>query len=132
MKYKKKLGFLGEQIVKNHLILKHFSYVQSNYLKRFGEIDLILQKDGKWHFFEVKTVSREMLKLDVTCETSLHRPEENVSRLKLRKIGRAVQTYISENGLEDSSWQFNVACVYFDNKNSKVYIKFLWDIILEA
>jgi len=53
----RKTGDLGESIACRFLINKGFSIVERNYLKKWGEIDIIAKKDGKAHFIEVKSVS---------------------------------------------------------------------------
>lgn len=127
--FRRNMGSFGEAIVKKHLVTQGFRHVESNYLKRFGEIDLILLKGEVLHFFEVKTVSRETSGKGVIHETSGHRPEENVSRYKLKKIGKVIQIYLSERNIfENFDWQFNIACVFLDHQKKRSYIGFLWDI----
>ena len=52
------IGKLGEMLIVKHLRNKGYALVESNYRKGYGEIDLIMKKDGKIYFIEVKTVSR--------------------------------------------------------------------------
>ena len=141
---KKKIGALGERLVVKHLVNKGFVHVESNYLKKQGELDVIMENNGKIHFIEVKTVSRVNFQpgfmnnakdtadpaKNVNRETSEYRPEDNVSRSKLRKLSRMVEIYLIERGLEDKDWQFDVALVYLDQKNKKAYIKFIKDLPL--
>lgn len=122
-------------LVVKHLKAKGYRHVESNYLKRHGEIDLVMEHGGIIHFIEVKTVSREILigqipNYHVIHETNRHKPEENVSRWKLRKISRTVQSYLLERDLGNREWQFDVAVVYLDRVNKKAGIKFIKDIQL--
>jgi putative endonuclease len=130
-KRKKLLGALGESLVAKHLRNKGFNHLESNYQKRVGEIDLVLQSEGKIHFLEVKTVSREKF-AGVIHETRKHAPEENVSKAKLRKISKTVQLYLKEKASPDTEWQFDVATVYLDLANKKAHIKFIKDVPLPA
>ena len=54
---KRKIGDIGENITARFLRSKGFAIIGKNYLKPWGEIDIIVQKQGKIHFIEVKTVS---------------------------------------------------------------------------
>ena len=156
---KKEIGALGEALVVKHLKNKGFVHMESNFLRRQGEIDVIMASSGKIHFIEVKTVSRENMlgdvqkgaqnyktpdirSSDVIHETSIHEtvirednnhsPEENVSAWKMRKLARVVQIYLNVNNFESREWQFNVAVVFLDRKNKKALIKFIKDVPLAA
>lgn len=135
-KRKKEVGSLGEMLVVKHLKKDGFSHVESNFLRRQGEIDVIMEKDQKIYFFEVKTVSREIPlsqtapKLDVIRETGLHLPEENVSAWKIRKLSKVIELYINEKELGDKEWQFGVAVVLLDRNRKRAVIKFIKDIPL--
>lgn len=66
---KQKLGFVGEQVTKKHLLSKGLEFVESNFRRKYGEIDLIMKVPAgagvagrgreRLMFFEVKTVSRQ-------------------------------------------------------------------------
>src|SRR5688500_8779759 len=57
--HKKAIGTLGETIACRFLMKRGFKIIERNYLKKWGEIDIVAKKDELWHFVEVKTVSRE-------------------------------------------------------------------------
>lgn len=46
-KENKKTGNLGEQIACKHLIVSGFKIIEKNYLKKFGEIDIVAKKNKK-------------------------------------------------------------------------------------
>ena len=123
------IGELGENIACRFLKEKGFEILGRNYRKKWGEIDIIAKKSGIIHFVEVNTVSRENLQ-NFSRETDNYRPEENVHPWKLKRLGRAIQTYLAENNLENTDWKFDVAAVYLDlpRKEAKVYM--LEDVIL--
>jgi Holliday junction resolvase-like predicted endonuclease len=54
---KRETGDLGEKIAGRFLRSKGFDIVGWNYLKPWGEIDIITQKGEETHFIEVKTIS---------------------------------------------------------------------------
>lgn len=127
--HRQTLGRMGESAVKNLLISKGFMLIEANYREKCGELDLIMAKNDIVSFFEVKTVSRERFTAQISRET--YRPEENVHSFKLRKIGKTIRYWLACHALDESKdWNFNVACVYFSQREGKFYVKFLWDIVL--
>lgn len=140
---KRIVGRLGEALLVKHLSNKGFAHLDSNFLKKQGELDVIMEKKGVIHFFEVKTVSREISVTsgpDVIRETSSlndskdrsldggFRPEENVTLSKLRKISKMIQIYLSERGFKQKEWQFHVAAVFLDQKSQKAVLRFTRNI----
>jgi putative endonuclease len=93
------IGKIGEDIAEKWLIQKGFTIIERNYLKKWGEIDIVARgTGGKVHFVEVKSVSYETkahLEHAVSHET--WRPEENVHREKIRRMKNAIQTWVLEN-----------------------------------
>lgn len=67
---KRKTGDLGEDIAAMFLMKQGFCIVERNYLRKWGEIDIIAKKAERLYFVEVKTVSCGAQK-DVSHETSL-------------------------------------------------------------
>ncbi len=126
-----KIGEIGEAIATKWLKSKGFTILEKNYLEKWGEIDVIVKKDGKVHFVEVKTVSHETkndLEWAVTHET--WRPEENVHASKLKKLGRAIETWISKNAYE-GNWQIDVVTVRVVTREKFARVKYIENVILE-
>lgn len=122
---KQVVGKIGEDIAVKFLVKQGFTVVERNYLKKFGEIDVVCRQGGKWHFVEVKTVS-------VSRETSDdHRPEENVHVAKQTRIGRTIQVYLNENDSDDE-WEFHVVGVVLNTVKKTARVRFLKDIIIEG
>ena len=113
------IGAVGEEISAKYLERKGFHIMKMNYTKKWGEIDIIAQKKGKLYFFEVKSVSCENIDL-ISRE---NRPEENVHTRKLKRLGRAIRSYLMEKKVSpETNWQFDVLSVFieFDTKRAKV------------
>jgi putative endonuclease len=120
---KRQFGNKGEDEVVKDLKKSGFRIVARNYLKKWGEIDIIALKDKILYFYEVKTVSKSKY------ETG-YRPEDNVSNLKLKKMGRTIETFLLENeDLLPHEWTCNVACVYMPD-GGVCEIEYMKDIII--
>lgn len=126
-----KIGEIGENIAIRFLVKHGFSILNRNYTKKWGEIDIVVEKANKLYFIEVKSVSRETLN-DVNHETSDdYRPEENMHPWKLRRLSRTIQTYLlSEKTTAEKEWQVDLLVVSLDMKNKKAKIKVVSDIVL--
>lgn len=122
------LGRRGEQAVANHLVRRGYVLRETNYLKKWGEIDLILEKDGVVHFVEVKTVSGGVSR-KVPRET--WRPEENVHAGKLKKLFRTIETWLLERAWE-GPWQLDVAAVRMEPEQRRGSIKVIENVIKDT
>ncbi len=128
---KRRFGNSGEDYVVKDLETKGFTIITRNYLRKWGEIDIVAVKGNKLHFIEVKTVSKRG-----DADNDGWKPEENVHPYKLRKMGRTIETFLIEEGSRlPEDWQCDVACVYIvgktDENNEKILIEYLEDIIIE-
>jgi putative endonuclease len=126
-----KIGEIGENIATKFLVKHGFLIIERNYTKKWGEIDIVAEKDNKIYFVEVKSVSREDLK-NVTHETlDQYKPEDNMHPWKLKRLSRVIQTYfLSNRKLDDLEWQVDLIVVFLDVKNKNAKIKVVKDIIL--
>ncbi len=132
---KRQTGDTGEEVACRYLEQKGFRVVERNYLRKWGEIDIIAEKGQKLRFIEVKTVSREASlgegsRVTLAGEASF-RPEDNVHPAKIKRLHRAIQTYLLERKVpEDKEWQLDVACVYLDFSTRKARVEMLENVIL--
>ncbi len=118
---KRTIGDKGEDVACQYLEARGFTVIARNYLRPWGEIDIVAEKPDLLVFVEVKSVSRESSAL-VSRETGGQgiRPEENMNAFKLKKLSRVIQTYlISKKVPESRVWRIDLACVYLDLNTGK-------------
>jgi putative endonuclease len=125
---KQEIGELGENIACEYLERKGFDIIGRNYRKKWGEIDIVAEKDGILHFIEVKSVSVQTLE-NVIRETEKYQPEDNVHPWKLKRLHRAIQTYLLEKNLENE-WQLDVMAVFLDMKTRKAKVRITENVII--
>ena len=93
----KKTGDLGEKIAQRYLENKGFTIVDTNFWRKWGEIDIITKRSNKIHFIEVKTVSYETKgRLEYALSSGSWRPEEQVTSRKLNQMRKAIETWLSD------------------------------------
>lgn len=118
---KQKVGQIGENVACKFLEKHGYKIIDRNYRKKWGEIDIIARKDNILHFVEVKTVSR----------VTEYDPEENVHPWKIKRLGRAIRTYLLGNNVSDETeWQIDVLAVFLDFKTRKAKFRFTENVIL--
>src|SRR3989344_9379819 len=124
---KQKVGRLGEDVAVKYLEKQGFEVVERNYLKKWGELDIVAKNNGKIHFVEVKTVARAVPVQD----SDEHEPEENVHSWKRKRLSRAIQTYLLERRIPDETeFQVDIISVYLNLKDKKAQVRYLPDIAL--
>lgn len=135
-------GVMGEGIVAKYLEKKGFSVIDKNYKRKWGELDIVAQKDGIIHIVEVKTVSRRSFGGKFEQEINNYRPEDNMHPWKLKRLRRAIQTYLLEkyppsrkasegqSKTGEPEWQFDLACVFLDQEKRVAKVKFIENLIL--
>ena len=79
-----RFGRRGEDLAAAFFVAKGFRVVDRNWRTRFGEIDLIIEKDRKTHFVEVKTRHTR----------AYGNPEEAITRTKILHFTRTVELYL--------------------------------------
>lgn len=130
---------MGEDIACKFLVKRDYKILDRNYRKKWGEIDIIAQKDGKINFIEVKTVSRaaepktnlQNKLVRPTNQNDWYRPEENVHAWKLKRLFRAIQTYLLEKNVPDETgWQLDVMAVILDFNTKTAKIRITENVIL--
>lgn len=127
------IGQIGESLASKYVENKGFFVIDRNYRKKWGELDIIAEKDGVIHFIEVKTVSRRSYgeKGRFEQEINNYRPEDNMHPWKLQRLRRAIQTYLLEKyRSKEPPWQFDLACVFLDQGRRVAKMRFMENLIL--
>ncbi len=94
-----KVGKWGESIAVEYLQERGYNLVDRNVRTPYGEIDIIVEKDGLTVFVEVKT----------RTSSSLGPPEISVTPRKQEHMRAAAEHYAQENEIDH--WQIDVIAV---------------------
>ena len=96
------LGDRGEVAACAYLKKQGYEILEKNYRCKIGEIDLIVQKEGRVIFVEIKTRSSD----------HFGKPEESVHAAKQQKVIRLAQWYLkSHKNFASSPVGFDVVAV---------------------
>jgi len=88
------LGKKGELIASRYLISRGYEFIFANYRTRWGEIDLIFEKDGVCYFVEVKT----------RTAGNQVAPHDQLPTKKLQRLEKAADEYIKKHSVYN--WHF--------------------------
>lgn len=110
------LGKVGENLALDFLKSHNFSILEKNFRSKFGEIDIIAEKNHCLYFTEVKTRSN----------LNHGQPYEAINKRKIYHIKKAAQFYLLKNNYADYRLKVGVFSIVIEN--GKTEIKF-WDDI---
>ena len=107
----KSKGNLSESVVCDFLVSRGYEILDRNYLRKWGELDIVASKEGSLHFIEVKSDFRKN-------QNDGYRAEELMHNLKQRRLRRMVATYLEDKkyGL-DHPFVFDLVIVSFGKGN---------------
>lgn len=117
----KKTGAIGEAAAVQFLRKKGYQILESNFGTRFGEIDLIAEKDGMTVFVEVKTKTGDQY----------GEPWEMVGARKLHQVKMMAQVYLTKNGLGEIPCRIDVVGVWLDREHRVTKIEHWEDVQIE-
>ncbi len=125
---KREVGDIGESYTCNFLEKSGYTIIERNYLKKWGELDIIASKKGIMYFIEVKTITSNFF----FNGTNWYRPEDNVHKWKIRRLKRTIQTYLAEREVSDEvEWEFSVITVVIKRGTHELYrIEHLENLII--
>jgi putative endonuclease len=99
-------GFIGESIAAAYLKEHEMTVIERNIRYKWGEIDIVAREKRGLVFVEVKCKC-------VSGSGYERCPLENVTRVKLQRLRRAVSSYI-ERKKYAGAWRFCVVAVVVD------------------
>lgn len=105
----KKIGYLGEKIAKFYLEINNFKILKINFYSKFGEIDIIAEKQNYIHFIEVKTRTKNFIQA-----------REAINYIKREHIWKTAKYYLYKNQIKDKQIQFDAIEVYIEKNNIKI------------
>lgn len=135
---KRKLGDIGENCACEFLLRRGYEIVERNYLRKWGELDIVARKGKILHFIEVKSARLNDAVGQVSGVTS-YRPEENLHPGKLLRLSRIIQTYLlhpperlfSRAGKkQDIEWQLDLITARIDIRTRQARVEMIENIIL--
>lgn len=135
---KQKVGKIGEDAAVKYLEKRGFKILDRNYLRKWGELDIVAEKDKIVHFIEVKSVSCEnnsknmaINRQNVSQETSdSYRAEDNMHSFKTKRLRKIIETYTEEHDfMEDMDFQCDLAVVKIDMSDRIARVSFIEDIV---
>ena len=114
----KSIGAIGEDYAVQYLQDNDFYILKRNATSRWGELDIVAEKEGKIYFVEVKT----------RISTRHGNPYEAVDGLKVRKLARTIQYFVLANRLERRKLQLDVISIELNSDFSVKKLKRYEDV----
>ena len=114
-----------------------FRVIETNYWQKWGEIDIVAEKDHILHFVEVKataTVSPHFAKASRGKQETNddYRPEENIRLWKKQRMARAIKTYLMDKNVSDETeFLIDVVALNLDFFSKKAKVRWVKNILLE-
>ena len=106
----------------DYLISHGFKLRDRNYRRKYGEIDLVVEKEQNLHFIEVKA-SRYY-------PESSFAPELRANRRKIRKLQQVCESYLQEKRIDSVvQWQIDVISVILNPDDTPRSIEFFENAI---
>ncbi len=121
-RYRIRLGKRGEALARQELEKAGYKILAQNWRTRFGEIDLVAEREGMVVFVEVKARTSH----------DFGRPEESVTRRKRRKLIQTAQAYLQSTGRAQVPWRIDVIAVDMDRKGNLIRLEHLEDVVTEG
>ena len=110
---------------------REYKIVERNYLKKWGEIDIVAQNREGLHFIEVKSLAVKPYFAKASQGKDAYMPEANMRLWKKERMARAIKTYFLDRKLrDDRDFQIDIAAVFLDFERKKARVRLLENIIL--
>ena len=98
------LGYYGERLASSYLDSLGYRLIENNFRSRFGEIDIVCEKDDVYYFVEVK-VRRNTYKFTD--------PIESISANKFIKIRKTINYYFKQIRVVDTCFDILAFSILF-------------------
>lgn len=112
-KARKRLGDGGERLAASWLVARGYREVARNWRCAYGEIDVIVEREGELVFVEVKT----------RRGSQMGAPEEAITPAKRRRLVSAAQIYLIEHGAEQRPYRIDVVAVALSPQGKLIAIR---------
>ena len=116
--YQQHTGQQGEDLAADFLQEQGYQILDRNYHSRFGEVDLVAEKDQTIVFVEVKARTNDRFGL----------PEESVTPEKLEKIYDTALLWLQEHPDKPDDWRVDVIAIQMDKTHQAKDIQHFIDI----
>ena len=107
---RKELGRRGEQLALRYLKKNGYRLIQTNYVCKLGEMDIIAQERDTLAFIEVKT----------RTTTEFGPPQLAVNSSKQRQLSKVALNYLKEKHLEEVKARFDVVAILLGQKGEQI------------
>ena len=107
---KKELGKKGEEVALRFLQKKGYRIIETNYVCKIGEMDLIAKEKDTLVFIEVKT----------RTSTIFGPPHLAVTQFKQRQLSKVALNFLKEKKLEDVKARFDVVAILLGQKGEEI------------
>jgi putative endonuclease len=107
---KKELGKKGEQLALRYLKKNGYRLIQTNYVCKLGEMDIIAQEKDTLAFIEVKT----------RTSTTFGPPQLAVNPAKQVQLSKVALNFLKEKKLEDIKARFDVVAILLGPKGEEI------------
>ena len=126
MQKKSEIGRIGEDIAANALKVRGFRIIERNYLKPWGELDIVaVAPDRTLVIVEVKTLRQNSGQ--ALPENESFTPEKNLTRAKLVKLQRTAQLFAGHRPElvdEKMGWRIDLAAITLRGDGEKPLIRY--------
>ena len=144
---KRKKGNIAEEIVVSHLKHNGFRILYQNYLKKWGEIDIVAEKSRKIHFIEVKSsvlrnsysfidsddINSWNIGISHETDDTTFNPVWNMTNKKKLRLSRIIRTYLADKyGETMPDFQIDFVSVLWDFYKKIAYINRIENVLLET
>jgi putative endonuclease len=110
-KGKRKIGQVGEETAKNYLISEGFILIQTNFKSKFGEIDIICEKNKTVYFVEVKFRNSNEFGTGAYA----------INKNKIRHIRNTAEVWITQNKSKYPDYNYDFLALVIENDQIEIF-----------